>query len=217
MYDTILFDFDGTLAPSLDQWFDAFKSALRHCEVDWSGMTEEALVQRCFYRAFEDVAADFGIAPERQFPQLVQRGLVQAYASVQLFPTTRELLERCKQAGYTAGLVTSTRADPMFGTLARLHLDRYFDAVVTGSDITHFKPHPEPIQLALKRLAKTPDQTLFVGDASSDILAGRAAGTSTALFLPESNRQYYDFDVLRATGPDFIFSHHTELMQYLEL
>ncbi len=212
---TILFDFDGTLVSSLDQWLISFKTALLHFEADLTGLSDEMVVRRCFYRAWEDVAADFGITPERQFPRYIEQRLADSFADVQLFPTTLDLLERCQQAGYVIGLVTSTRADPLLGTLARLKLDRYFETIVTGSDITHFKPHPEPVLLALRRLAKHPAEALFVGDAVPDIQAGHAAGTSTALFLPDVHRRFYDFDVLRATGPDFTFSDHAALMHYL--
>jgi pyrophosphatase PpaX len=212
MYSTVLFDFDGTLAPSLELWVEAFQIALSACNLQ---LDVDTIIRRCFHRAFDDVAADFGIASGRELERLLQGGLRQVFVKVELFPMVRELLESCKQAGFTLGLVTSSPREQVTTAFSRLNLSGYFDAVVTGNDVTHFKPHPEPVQLALSRLDRSPAETLFVGDSSMDMLAGRAAGTHTALYLPSQHSRFYDFDALRALQPNFIFTHHTELIEHL--
>jgi hypothetical protein len=55
------------------------------------------------------------------------------------------------------------------------------------------------------------------GDSAADILAGKAAGTRTALFMPDDHRRFHDGDRLRATNPDFIFREHSELSGLLGL
>lgn len=211
-YDTILFDFDGTLTPSLDLWVAAYQYALTTCDIH---LTQQEIIQRCFYRSYQAIAADLGIAPERNFTRLVEAGLEQAFEQARLYPMARELLDGCKQAGYTVGLVTSSAASLMAHALPKLELVDYFDTVVCGSDVTNYKPHPEPVQLALARLGKSAEDTLFVGDTWMDIHAGRAAGTRTALYMPEDAAQFNDVDKLRASLPDFIFADHTELIRYL--
>lgn len=211
-YSTILFDFDGTLTPSLELWVEAYQYALSRCGFHF---TEAEVVQHCFYRSYATVVADLGIPPEQNFAQLMEAGLAQAFAKVRLFPSARKLLDSCKQAGFTVGLVTSSATGLVERALPQLDLVNYFDTVVTGTDVINHKPHPEPVQLALTRLAKSPAETLFVGDTWMDMHAGRAAGTRTALFLPEHYVRYNDVDKLRATQPDFTFSRHDELMHYL--
>jgi pyrophosphatase PpaX len=212
MYTTILFDFDGTLSPSLELWVEAFQYALSGCNVQ---LDEDTIIRRCFHRAFDDVAADFGIASGRELERLLQVGLRQVFVKVQLYPMVRELLESCRQAGFVVGLVTSSPREQVLTAFAQLNLASYFDTVVTGDDVTNFKPHPEPVQLALSRLGKLPHETLFVGDSTMDMLAGHAAGTHTALFLPSQHSRFYDLDALRATEPDFVFSDHGELIKHL--
>jgi beta-phosphoglucomutase-like phosphatase (HAD superfamily) len=51
-----------------------------------------------------------------------------------------------------------------------------FDAVVTGSDVTHKKPHPEIFLTAAKRMGLSPVNCLVVEDAINGIRAGLAAG-----------------------------------------
>ena len=38
------------------------------------------------------------------------------------------------------------------------------------------KPHPEPLLLALERLAASPDDAAYVGDSPYDMQAAKAAG-----------------------------------------
>jgi len=48
--------------------------------------------------------------------------------------------------------------------------------VITGSDITHGKPHPEPFQKAAAMVGVPPSECLVVEDTPAGILAGKAAG-----------------------------------------
>ncbi|MGQ3051160.1 MAG: HAD family hydrolase [Roseateles sp.] len=54
--------------------------------------------------------------------------------------------------------------------------------VVVGGDTTgHAKPHPAPLLEAARRLTVPPAACLYVGDDERDVVAGRAAGMSTAV------------------------------------
>ena len=45
------------------------------------------------------------------------------------------------------------------------------------------KPHPEPLWHACEKLGVQPQNSVFVGDAPSDILAGKRAGLKTVAAL----------------------------------
>ena len=52
-----LFDFDGTLAPSLPLWVSAYQLALRSFGIEAS---DEEVLASCFFRDYADVAAHYG-------------------------------------------------------------------------------------------------------------------------------------------------------------
>ncbi len=217
MYDTILFDFDGTLTPSLDLWLEAYQYALTYYNIN---MTDEAIIEKCFFLSYEKVVLNLGLPPTlesaQQFEQLIEKGLAQAFTAAKLFPMVAEILESCKEASFTLGVVTSSSRSQVTAALHRLGITDYFNTVVSADDVTKHKPHPEPVQLALSRLERRAEKTLFVGDSFVDVLAGHASGTHTALFMPDQHARFYDFDYLRATKPDFIFTHHEELLAHLK-
>lgn len=214
MYQTILFDFDGTLTPSLELWLQAFQYALRQYERE---LPEETIIRRFFYRDYHDVVQEFDLPSGPELERHVHDGLSLAFASPRLFPGVLDVLDFCRADGTTLGLVTSSPRKQVLSVLGRLGVETYFEAIVTGDDITHYKPHPEPVQKALGLLGKSPTETLFVGDYLADVLAGQAAGTKTALFLPGQHERFYDFAALRALGPDFVFSAYGELREHLRL
>ena len=56
--------------------------------------------------------------------------------------------------------------------------------ILIGSDhVERGKPAPDPILLALERMGAAPEDAVYIGDSTSDLAAGRAAGTRTAAAL----------------------------------
>lgn len=71
--------------------------------------------------------------------------------------------------------------------------------LVTGSDVVHGKPHPEPFLKGAALLSFAPKDCVVIEDTPAGIRAGKAAGSRVLAFrttMPESE--------LRAAGPDWI-------------
>ena len=81
-----------------------------------------------------------------------------------------------------------------------------FDAVLTGGDATHKKPHPEVFLKAAARLNLAPSDCVVVEDAPSGVKAAKSAG-SKCLGLTTS----FDEPTLRAAGADWIAPHLAKL------
>ncbi len=209
-----LFDFDGTLAPSLPLWVSAYQMALRSFGIEAS---DEEVLASCFFRDYADVAAHYGRFDAVQLGAQVDAGLRTAFLRAELFPLARPLVEHCREHGLRTALVTSSPRDLVIGVLERLGILELFDFVTCGGDIAHYKPHPAPVTRALTALDCEPSRAMMIGDSHVDILAGKAAGTRTALYLPDDHHRFHDTQRLHATGPDHIFADHDELPALLEL
>ena len=79
--------------------------------------------------------------------------------------------------------MTSKLRDGAMRGLRVSGLDEAFDIVIGCDDVTHSKPHPEPVLKAVKKLGVLPAETVFVGDSRHDMESGRAAGVKTAAVL----------------------------------
>jgi pyrophosphatase PpaX len=214
LYRAILFDFDGTLVPSLPLWLKSYQLAMHRFDYL---LSEEEVIRRCFYRDWEVLAEEFGIEHPEVLKLHVESGVREALLSSQLFPLALPLIQRCRALGLQTALVTSATRYIVEHALPTLLLDDQFDSVICADDITHFKPHPEPIQKALRALGRAPHEAIMVGDSSADMKSGKAAGTATALFLPDAHARFHSFELLRATEPDHVFTDHRELPAILGL
>jgi pyrophosphatase PpaX len=87
-----------------------------------------------------------------------------------------DLLATLKHQGRRLGVVTAKRRETVELAFARIPLAHNFDVLVGGDETSHHKPHPEPLLLALERLAASPDEAAYVGDSPYDMQAACAAG-----------------------------------------
>jgi HAD superfamily hydrolase (TIGR01509 family) len=213
-YRAVLFDFDGTLTPSLPLWVEAYQLALRHFSIQ---MSDADLIRRCFFRDWPEVAAVLGIRDIDELRRQVDLGLAEAFLEVTLFPFALPLIRHCRGHGLATALVTSSPRHVVAAVLPRVGLTSEFDCVVCGDDVVRYKPHPEPLLKALSAIGHQAADTIMVGDSRVDILAGKAAGTATALYLPDEDETFHSIAALRATEPDHIFSDHRELPGVLGL
>ena len=109
-----------------------------------------------------------------------------------------EAVRALRAAGLKLAIVTSKRAIGVRRGLAPVGMLDAFDTWVCPEDVTHPKPHPEPVWLALERLGVDRDEAVFVGDSPHDLIAGRAAGVQTAAV----GWGPFDDAQLRAHAPD---------------
>src|SRR5699024_66247 len=56
----------------------------------------------------------------------------------------------------------------------------FFQTIVAVDDVSHAKPHPEPVFKGMEALHGKASSTLMVGDNYDDIEAGKNAGVQTA-------------------------------------
>ncbi|MBI5159729.1 HAD family hydrolase [Candidatus Micrarchaeota archaeon] len=90
-----------------------------------------------------------------------------------------ELLKQLKQS-HCLALVTNRR-DSTHEAIKLFGFQGVFDVVITADDVANPKPSPEPILLALEKLATPASSALFFGDMDVDLEAGASAGVKTIL------------------------------------
>jgi len=84
--------------------------------------------------------------------------------------------------------------------------------VVSGDTTQHAKPHPAPIQHALKSCAVGSERAVYVGDDLRDVQAGRAAGVATV--IAAYGYLGVDVDVLSGGG-DHVIDAPAQLLTWI--
>ncbi len=114
---------------------------------------------------------------------------------------------------YKLGIVTAGSRPRVRKQIRYFQFKEHFSVCVYSEDTPKKKPHPAPIELALRRLGAAPEECVYVGDAPEDIEMARRAGVHAVGVLgpfPTAER-------IRAANPDALLSSIRELPQYLRM
>lgn len=90
-----------------------------------------------------------------------------------------ELLEWFKKNEIPTAVATSTQKEVALVKLKLAGLDRYFDSITTGCEVSHGKPDPEIYLLAASRLSIPPAECLAFEDSNNGVRAAVAANMIT--------------------------------------
>ncbi len=93
-----------------------------------------------------------------------------------LYPGVDDTLRNLHQRGLKLAVVTNKATLPTLPLLEQLKLSPLLSTVVCGDSCNHRKPHPAPVQLALKQLGLIASDALMMGDSAHDIGAAHSAG-----------------------------------------
>ena len=99
-------------------------------------------------------------------------------------PGVVEILNFCKDHGIRTAVASSSPRRVVTHNLEASGLRDYFDAVVTGDEVTNSKPAPDIFLLAAKRIGVAPGACCVFEDAFSGILGANAAGMC-AVMIPD--------------------------------
>ncbi|MGB3101395.1 MAG: pyrophosphatase PpaX [Psychrobacillus psychrotolerans] len=91
-----------------------------------------------------------------------------------------DTLRQLKRDGYKMAIVSTKRREMIDRGLQLMECATLFDTIVGFEDVTHTKPDPEPIQIALQRIGAKKEDALMIGDNFHDIEGGQRAGVDTA-------------------------------------
>jgi len=198
-YDAIIFDWDGTIGMTLHLWLEGYHHGLK----DQGHHFDDQTIMENFFNEHQIAKQKYPHIDIVKMADHARDFVHDNMGQLALYPQARETLDGLAERGTAMALVSSSPRVLIDKALQLLDMGRYFQSVLAGDDVTHRKPNPESFLTSLQRLGVAAEQTLIIGDAPSDIVAGKAAKTRTCLFVPEENRPFYNFDHLQKSQPDY--------------
>jgi len=179
-YNTILFDFDGTLMNTneliIASWQYTFKT-LRGKEEDLdkiiSTFGEPLIISMKNF--FGENNYEEALDIYRNFQREIYR------ESIKLCDGVEELLKTLYEEGYRMAIVSSRLKSSLLIGIEKYHMEDYFETVISADDTTEHKPGPAPALAALEIMNVAPENALMVGDSIFDILCAKNAGVDSVL------------------------------------
>lgn len=180
----LLFDLDGTLIDSvgliLDSYSHVHQEHLQRVSVSsdhYRNRLGTPLLQVYQELVEEHHQATELVTAYKKHNRKLHDGKVTLYRGI------RPMLEQAVEVGIKLALVTSKGRDVARRGLHVCGIEGFFSTIVALEDVRCHKPDPEPVQLALELLGARMEGSLMIGDAPSDIRAGKAAGVLTGAAL----------------------------------
>jgi phosphoglycolate phosphatase len=181
-YNTIIFDFDYTLADATNGIVSSFNHAFSKLDI-----TE---------KDSDSIKKTIGLSLDEAFIQLIKNKdeyLINRFKSLfrekadeimskntVLFDDTVNTLRQLKYGGFNTGIVTTKFHYRIVETLNTHGISDLVDVIIGGEDVKVPKPSPEGLLLAIKNLNSQRKDVLYIGDSLVDAKTALAADVDFA-------------------------------------
>ncbi len=204
---TLLFDFDGTLLDTNELIVQTFLSVLgEHFPGEYGREDVLHFIGPSLEQTFTKIAPGKVSELSDQYRRLnrtLHDELVSEYDGV------AETLRTLKSRGLKMAIVSTKREETILHGLKLMGVHDVFDVLVALDHVQNPKPHPEPLELALRLLDADQQGALMIGDNSHDIEGGKNAGVRTAGVAWTAKGEEF----LASFEPDFMLQHISDLLE----
>lgn len=177
-----IFDLDGTLIDSrtdLAAAINAMRGSFEQTSLDVKTITNCVGdgIKKLVSHSTADFQPDINEAVKRTKDAYMKNLIVETC----LYDGVKEVLQRLKNAGIQAAVVTNKPEKPASIILETLGIREFFAMILGGDSTEQIKPDPLPLNIVMDHLNVSPRETIMIGDHRTDLAAGKAAGTRTCL------------------------------------
>lgn len=172
----VLWDLDGTMVDSEPYWVAAEHKLAQMYKVNWTVQDELSVVGAALTdtgAALKAKGIDLSVAEIVDF--MVNSVVTDIGAEVPWQLGVLDLLAALKAVEVPCALVTMSYqviADQIIAGTA----PGTFQVVISGDNVTHGKPHPEPYLLAAERLGVDITRSVAIEDSFTGVASARSAG-----------------------------------------
>ena len=206
MTKVIIFDFDGTLADTIDILLSITNRL--SAEFGFKSATKEELAQLSNLNSWQ-ILQYSGISIFK-FPLLIRRLKAELHSEVpqiQLFPGIKEVLLELKKRGFQLGIITSNSRENVLGALEKNGLQDTFTFIYSGSTFGKHKVINKWLRIENIHTEKV----VYVGDEIRDIDAAKKTGIKVIAVGWGFNSS----QALAAQNPNFLIERPQELIDIM--
>lgn len=192
----VIFDMDGLLVESEHLQSKSFEKVLKHFgikpEYNASGTIQIAGVTA--KRNFELIKRkhDIPLSPDELvelkdeiYSEIIDEG-------IDPMPGAHKLIAELRKVKTKIAVASSSIPGDIEKVLKQIKLFDEFDAIVSGSEVSHSKPEPDIFLEAAKRLGIKPNKCVVLEDAEVGVISAKRAGMFTVA-VPNKFTSHNDF------------------------
>ncbi|MCP4351531.1 MAG: HAD family hydrolase [Desulfobacterales bacterium] len=208
--NTVILDFDGTLADTRGAIKQAFQETLHDLDISFPAHTS---IEELSCQTLDNMFQGAGVSNQRQLSEAISC-YQDKYKKISpeksgLFPGVSETLEALCEEGVNLAIATNENRGNLELLAKVLNIDHYFGATLCEDEVFCPKPHPEMAYRIMEEMDSSPFSTLVVGDSVLDMKMARTAGCYTCAVAYGT----CSAEKLRKQSPDRIIHRFEELAE----
>jgi len=217
----VIFDLDGTLIDSIDIYFAIVENALKRLKLPVVSRNQILAAAESEEFKWELVLPQDVLSQKEEIIDeawaVINEIAPQMFAdNLELIQGAGHIVESLSSNGLKIGLVTSTQRQYLETKMQPLKIagvDTLFEAIITSDDVEKRKPAPDPLITCAQQLDTKPGNCVYVGDTTTDIKAGKAAGMRTIAVLTG----FDEYEALETEMPDAIIENVQKLLEVIDV
>jgi len=187
-----IFDFDGTIADSLDVWKRVDDIFFERRGIAYKQNYAETLSVLGFEEGAQYTIKTYGLneTVDEICAEWNELGRTLYKTEVELRPYALEYIKAIKQKGAAVGLATTNRPYVLEAVKPRIDLDRLFEARVYGCEVSRpTKQDPDIYLECAQRLNRAPQNCVVFEDIATGLRSAKKAGMTTVGVLTDPRHQ----------------------------
>ncbi|MCX7615115.1 MAG: HAD family phosphatase [Clostridiales bacterium] len=204
--NAVIFDMDGVLIDSEPIYFGELEKFLKSIDIACvknEGTAYLGLNRKSTALKIKELHPSLSLTAEELEKQLIvlhNECLPSCADKLVLIHGFMPFIRSIKAAGFKTAVASSSSYETVHFVIDHFHLESYFNAIVTGSEIKKSKPNPEIFLLAASEIGISPQECMVIEDSENGIRAAKAASMLCYGFCG-TNHFNSDFSLA-----DFVFS-----------
>jgi len=205
----IIFDLDGVIIDSEEQWFQVTKDLCAEYGYEYTKELYKKVMGSNGPRIIKE-KLNLSDSEDELKDKLKRNYLSLIKDNIKIMPGIHSLLERAGK-GFVLALASSSPQDVIDFVIDKTKLGDYFSFSTCGSEVENAKPEPEIFLLTAEKMELKPTECIVVEDSPNGVRAAKAAGMKCiALKNP-----YASGNELKKAGADIIINDLDEITEKL--
>ncbi len=188
-FAAVIFDLDGTIIKSEEEWSKAFVAVLQKLGVktnDKNLLTRGAAIKS----NWQKLLVKYNIKTDKTFEELEMLTYIEyekLISEITLNDGVLEFMDALKENGTSLNLATLTNWETVMKVVEHFGLNNYFENVTTGEEVINPKPSPDIFLLASEKIGVEPVDCLVIEDSLTGITAAKEAGMKVVAISGDEN------------------------------
>lgn len=173
----VIWDMDGVIADTGPYHFKAWQTVFQKRGVNFTeadfrrnfGQRNDTIIKNTLGEISQSEIEAIASEKETTFRKL-------AAQNIRALPGATELIKLLREHGFMVALASSAPMENIRLVTQTLGIENYFQAIITGQDVTEGKPSPQGFLLAAQKLGVEPKSCIVIEDAIAGVAACKRAG-----------------------------------------